>query len=254
MSAFLNNIQQHQLEWRGAPLLLPVFCYDNTSLSAIFTASTQAAKRLLPNVDKLKLVEVFPGRCLLAINCFQYRRTDIGPYNEVAISLVVKYGGIHIPGFSALGQMARRQFNLFVWQLPVTTEVARDGGLEIYGYPKFLADVVFATDHDRASCTVTANEQLLLKLEGPALPTKQHKPLKVSSYSVIGDIPLKANIVQNPIELGLSVFNKQVSLQTGEHPIGQTLAELKLSSRALAYLYSPKNESILFAAKNMIDS
>ena len=252
MSDFLDNVQQHRLEWRGQPLLLPVFCYDNTSLTAVFTASTKSVTPLI-SVPGARPVELFPGRCLFALNCFEYRQTDIGPYNEVAISFLVSYRKLQIPGLSPLLQLLRRRYTAFVWQLPVTTEIARDGGLEIYGYPKFLADVEFTRERGRIRCTVREGGDLILSLEGPELPTRSEKPIRVASYSMKGTIPLIANIVQSPIQIGSGILRKDVSLTLGDHPLGRKLSELNLGKRALRFMNSPENESILFAARNIMD-
>lgn len=244
---------QHRLEWRGQPLLLPVFCYENRTISVLYTASTAKVRPLLPLADA-RLVEVFPGRCLVGLNCFQYRDTDIGPYNEVAISFLITYDRWAIPGLSALGPALRREITAYVWQLPVTTEIARDGGLEIYGYPKFLADVDFHEADGRIRCSVVEEGRSILTLEGPVLPTREQAPIKYVTYSVKDGIPLVATVVQNPLSLGIGVFRKDVELTLGaDHPIGQTLSELGISNRAIAWLYSPSNESVLFAARNLLD-
>ncbi|MDT8273865.1 MAG: hypothetical protein RRA35_11815, partial [Desulfomonilia bacterium] len=74
-----------QIENRDYDVKLPIFYYDNTAMSAIYTASTRQVKKLLPS-DKMYPVEMFPGRSLMVFTAFEYRRTDIDPYNEFSIS------------------------------------------------------------------------------------------------------------------------------------------------------------------------
>ena len=62
----------------------PVFYYDNTSLTAVYTASTRRVRRLLPH-PAMNPIEMFPGRCMVAFTAYEYRKTDIGPYNEFSM-------------------------------------------------------------------------------------------------------------------------------------------------------------------------
>ena len=69
---------------------LPVFYYDNTSMTAIYTASTEKVRRLLPLTD-MHPVEAMSGRALVAFTAFEYRKTDIDPYNEFSISFPITF-------------------------------------------------------------------------------------------------------------------------------------------------------------------
>lgn len=253
MSAFFDSMQQHELEWRGAPLKLPVFCYDNRTLGAVYTASTKKVRQLLP-VPRARPIELFPGRCLVAINCFEYHDTDLGPYNEVVVAFMMTHERLQLPGLTALLQLVRRRTTAYVWQLPVTTAVARDGGLEIYGYPKFLADVRFSSTSERVSCAVSEGDRPIFTLDGPVLPTRPQRPLRFVTYSMKNDVALVANIVLNPLAMCLKPWRRDVRLTLDDgHPIAQDLRALDMGSRPVLYLYSPKNESVLFAARNLLD-
>ena len=84
---------------------LPVFYYDNTSMTAIYTASTDKVRRLLPLPD-MHPVEAMSGRALVAFTAFEYRKTDIDPYNEFSISFPITFRKKAIPGITVLGMMA----------------------------------------------------------------------------------------------------------------------------------------------------
>ncbi|MFH2009670.1 MAG: acetoacetate decarboxylase family protein [bacterium] len=253
MSEFFDGVKQWEFDWEGRKGKLPVFYYDNTTLNAIFTASTRAVKPLLPHQD-MRPIELFPGRCLAAFTCFEYRKTDIDPYNEVSVSFPITFGKPSIPGLTAAFQMARRHFTTFVWQLPVTTEVARVGGVELYGYPKFLADIDFVRDARTIRCDLSENGDKILSLEGAVLPTQRGGVNRYVSYTIKDDIPLAVNVYQNPIELGQSRRRGDARLSLGtSHPIAAALGSLKLSDHPILYQYCPVNEAILFAGRNLID-
>ncbi len=252
MSEFFSGIKQWEFERNGHEFKLPVFYYDTTSFSAIYTGATRCIKALLPH-PSMKPIELYPGRCLVTFTCLEYRKTDIGPYNEVVIACPISFGHRPIPGVTAATQMARHSYTTFIWQLPVTTEIARAGGVEFYGYPKFLADIDFELDGEWIRCDLTEGGDKILTLEGRVLRTGKGKVTRLVSYSVSDGIPLRANVLQNPIELGHSNKRDAARLSLGgAHPIATTLEGIGLSKHPIAYQFSPVNEAILFPARNLV--
>ena len=252
MSDFFTGVKQWEFDGRGQKFKLPLFYYDNTSVNAIFTGSTKCIKALLPHPD-MKPIELYPGRCLVAFTAFEYRKTDIGPYNELSISFPISFRHQPIPGVTAATQMARHNDTTYVWQLPVTTEVARVGGVELYGYPKFLADISFELDGEHIRCELAEDGDKILSLEGKVVRTGRGKITRFTSYMVFDGIPLMANVLQNPLEFGQSRKREAARLSLGsEHPIATTLEGIGLSKHPIAYQFSPVNEAILFPARNMM--
>jgi|GEM_PF-316271 len=231
---------------------LPCFYYDTTSLTAIYTAATREIRALLPRKEMYPL-EVIPGRCLIAFTAFEYRKTDIDPYNEFAISFPISYNRPQIPSLTAAWQMAWRNISAYVWQLPVTTEIARKGGVDMYGYPKFIADITFEKRTDAITCTLSENEETILALTGKILPVRREKVTRFTTYSVIDGIPLKANVLINPIQFAQSMAKTSAAIELGSHPIARMLKTFELSRKPITYQYSPLNQGILFAGRNLID-
>jgi hypothetical protein len=231
---------------------LPVFYYDNTSMTAIYTASTDKVKRLLPLPD-MHPVEAMSGRALVAFTAFEYRKTDIDPYNEFSISFPITFRKKAIPGITVLGMMARRYFTAYVWQLPVTTERARKGGVEMYGYPKFLADISFSRENDALTCTLSEGGKNILVLKGQKLKTSPEKVNRFKTFSVKDGVPLAANVYMNPIEFGKSMSGKAAQLTLGNHDIAKKLQEINLSPKPLFFQYMPVMEAILYGPRNLMD-
>jgi hypothetical protein len=231
--------------------MLPYRYFDNTSMAVIYTANTAKIKDLLPHPE-MTPVELVPGRCLVAFACFEYRKPDGPPYNEVSISFLITYKQRQLPGITAAKMMLSRAISSYVWQLPVTTEQACAGGVDLFGYPKFIADIEFESDDDWLTCTMYADDKGILELKGRKLPTKRGKPIRYLTYALENDTPLLAEVLVNPVEYAESYkdSNVQLSLLFG-HEISHTLVQLGLSKRALLYQYSPFNESILFPARNI---
>ncbi len=251
-SSFFGNIKQWEFQWEGQKAKLPVFYYDNTSLTAIYTATTAKVHNLLPRPE-MHPIEMTPGRCLIAFTAFEYRKTDIDPYNEFSIAFLVTYGVPQVPALTAVWQLLRRRFSAYVWQLPVTTEIARYGGVEMYGYPKFLADIDFSRTTDSITCDLTAGGQHVLSLKSRVLPTATGKQLRFVTYSVKDGIPLVANVLTNPIEYAESRSGDAAVVTLGHHPIAETLRGLDMSPKPVVVQYAPRTEAILFAGRNLAD-
>ncbi len=232
---------------------LPVFYYDNTAMTAIFTAPVEKVRRHLPLPD-MHPVEVWKGRALVAFTAFEYRRTDIDPYNEFSISFPITFRKKAIPGLTVLSMMARRYFSAYVWQLPVTTERARKGGVEMYGYPKFLADIAFSHEGSMPACTLSEGGEKILTLKGKKLKTSQEKVNRFKTYSVKDGVPLAANIYMNPLEFGKSMSGSAAQLSLGDkHSIALQLKDLELSEKPLFFQYMPLMEAILYGPRNLMD-
>ena len=96
-------------------------------ISGTFTAKTNKIKKLLPHPN-FKPVEIYPGTSMIIIVAFEYRDTSIGPYNEVAVSVPIKFPPKFVfPGFAAISMMRKNCFSVYIHHLPVTTEIARKG-------------------------------------------------------------------------------------------------------------------------------
>jgi hypothetical protein len=250
---FFRGVKQWDFTLQGMQVKLPVFYYDMTVMQAVYTASTVKVKEKLP-LPEIKPVELYPGRCLAAFTAFEYRRTDIDPYNEFSIAFPVTCKRPQIPVLTAAWQLLASRISAYVWKLPVTTEIARLGGVEMYGYPKFIADIDFEKTNTFVTCRLAHQGEEILRLKGTVLPLKRHKPARVTTYSILEGIPLMANVVMNPLRMGMSVTGDAALLDIGaRHPICRELRGLELSPDAVQYQYSPVSQSILFAGRNWMD-
>lgn len=243
-----------QVEYKDYDVKLPIFYYDNTAMSAIYTASTEQVRKQLPSPD-MHPVELYPGRCLVVFSAFEYRRTDIGPYNEFSISALISHGRKAIPGLTTLACALRNEYTAYVLQLPVTSERARKGGVEMAGYPKFLADIEMSSADGMTTCTVAENGRHILTMQGRNLPTSRGKLARYVIHTRKGSIPLSANLYVNPTQFrqALGMNNAQLEIGSG-HPVCAQLNGLGLGNQPVLYQYMPSYEAILFGSKNLIDA
>ena len=252
-SDFFKDILKWNVERKGSTEALPFFYYDMLSIAAVYTASTPRVRKLLPHPD-LHPIELVPGRCLVAIAGFEYRETDHQPYNEVNISFVVSHQKRPLPLIAVLKALSLGVIPSYVWQLPVTTEIARVEGVDLYGYPKFLADVHFVKSEGQIECTLSESGVNILRLTGRALQSKTGKTTRYLTYALEDGILVHTNFLVNAFEFAQSRRKQDFTLEIGaEHIIGQTLIEIKLSTNPMLYQCTPRREAILFPGRNIRD-
>jgi hypothetical protein len=89
---------------------------------------------------------------------------------------------------------------------------------------------------------------------GRVLPTRPGKLVRYVNYSVLQAALVTSNTLTHHLEFAQSLLRPDMEVHIGDgHPICQGLHALQLSNRPLVYQYSPKNESLLFAARSLVD-
>jgi hypothetical protein len=111
----------------GSKCDLPIRYFDVQCLVATFLVAPETASELLGGAG-LQVVLQEDGKAIVELFCIEYRETDIGPYNEVGLTVRARASSDSIAAN-------------YVVHLPVTTAVANRAGREIWGYNKFVAAI-----------------------------------------------------------------------------------------------------------------
>ncbi len=137
----------------GSTVDFPLRSYESRMMALTVTIAADRAAAILP--PQFVPVRLTPRRALLLLVAVEYTRKCIGPYREVFVAIPVTRGVRWGPPLlPALLETRWPGFGLYLTHIAVTTERARAIGWEILGFPKFLADIAFADDDRRRSCTV----------------------------------------------------------------------------------------------------
>lgn len=234
-------------------VVLPIFYYDCSSLSAIYTASTELVKKHIP-VDDLYPVEIFPGRCLVTISAFEYRNSDIGSYNEFSIAAVVQHKKKPLPLLPVISAMLKKCFSVYIIHLPVTSERARNGGVELGGYPKFIADIEFNKNKAITECKVSVKKNHILTIRGKNIRTSGSGKIKYVIYTYLKGCLVNNIMHVNPHQFAQSIKGDSAFIEIGKnHPICDFLSGIKLGKKPVVYQNIPSFEAILCGTKNIID-
>lgn len=241
--AFFEPVTQHPVSWREGEVPSPVFYYDLTSLSVSFLTPLEKIRRLLPS-DRLHPLRVTPTKGVTTIVGYEYRDSDIGPYNELLLGFPVSIDW-RAPMVLGLRRAETQSAAAYVWHLPVTTEIARDLGIEVAGYPKFLASIEFESSGGWIHCRAEEEGRRILSLSVRRPRVKKvgrRWPVDVLTFRE-GQV-LRSPLVVNIRELGSSMRPANAHLELGDHPVSDELRELD-PGRVVSIQYSPNSQAIL---------
>jgi len=197
-------------------------------VGAVFPADRADVAALLPNgLEPIRATRTRAAVTVLAVSYDRVGNDTIDPYDEVGVLFpAVETGTRTWPYLSAL----RRGVSGYIYTLPVTTEPARAFGVDIWGYPKLVADIDLRDESRTRHASVSADGQHLLSFKGRRPPTL---PARLSGYNyTIKDDHLLRE--ETRLSGGAGMWPRRpASLRFGDHPIGQRLAEISIGDRPL---------------------
>lgn len=235
----------------GLRVELPVRYYDWSAMMAHFPASARKLRELLPS-ERLKPALLWPGTGLVSFAAFEYRDVaSVPPYNEFAICVPVQYEPtVNIPALPLLVPQWFPSFGLYVHHLPVTTPEAYEFGVEIWGYPKFLAEISFEETDQVRRCLLRAEGKDIITLEVDKLTTGA-RSRNYYTYTVKDDQLLRT-LVQMQGKVGMARFSRGAIYTLGDHPIAEELRALRIGETVVECLYAPDVQSMLHPAEDRL--
>ncbi len=249
---FLSGVAQSEANIAGVSAKIPIFYRDARAFNGLFPANYFKLKRMLPD-RRFVPAQVLPGVGAVSFSALEYYDTDIGPYNEFSIGILLNsYQFQPIPGYNLLRQYLQDYYYVYIYHLPVTTEVALRGGIDFYNYPKFMADINFSDTADEVICELAERGQKILELRGRKIPAPRSSLIKFFCHLYQDKQPQYAEFKVNALEMGQVLGPADVSISFGDsHPIARNFSDILLSERALMYIYLPKIQAILYGPQQL---
>jgi hypothetical protein len=149
---------------------MPILYFDDSNVMAFFFVDLAKAQALVAR-EGFKAINVGMGKALAGVAFYEYRHTSIGPYNECGVAIAVTPPDTRLPWiplYSLLRHPDKNRIGFHILDLPVTTAAACAAGREIWGYPKFVAEIGFSQKGREFSGSVTdpATSSPIFKLSG----------------------------------------------------------------------------------------
>lgn len=252
MADFFEGVEQVELSIEGKKGRFPVFYRDARMFTLVLPASLFKLYRIMPD-PRFTPTQILPGIGGISLTAFEYFDTDIEPYNEFSIGVMLNSPyWMALPCYNLTRQYISKMFNVFIYHLPVTTEIALRGGIEFYNYPKFLADITFSDSPDRISCELARDGERILSMSGPKLPSLFSGEMKfmcnLYHYRQPQLAEFKVNVIEGAIKMLPSDVAWSFSLSSA---LGREIHDTVIGSRALMYMYMPKIQCILYGPEHV---
>jgi len=235
---FFEGIVDKQIMTESGEVTLPLRSGDITLMMVPFPVKASRIRPLIP--DGLKPMSV-AGLSVCVIGCMEYRDLNIDPYNEVLLLVPVRYPGT-LPSEAGSGSV-RERIGFHVAIIAVNSQVSLDVGRNVWGYPKFLADIEFEETEGKRTCTWRAGEELIafvsVRKKGIAFRYAGVLP----DFSVLGNELVK-NVLKTRFTMRIS-RGARAEFSFGPHPVGQKLAALIRVRRPLCGVYASGGKALL---------
>ena len=249
---FFSGVAQGEMNIAGVSAKVPIFYREARAFNGIFPANYFKLKRMLPD-HRFVPAQVLPGVGAVSFSALEYQDTDIGPYNEFSIGILLNSSQfLPIPGYNMLRQYLQGYYYVYIYHLPVTTEVALRGGIDFYNYPKFLADIDFSDTEGEVICELGEKGEKILELRGRKVPAQRSSLLKYFCHLYQDKQPQTAEFKINAQEMAQALGSAGVSISFGDsHPIARKFSDVLLGDKALMYIYIPKLQGILYGPRQL---
>lgn len=221
-----------RFEIEGQSLGYPTHFRDGSSALGLFVVPSRAAGDLIRG-SGFEIAPVAPGKAIFTLSCVYYRDSDCGVYREISMAFFVKKHGQAsvIPYLGTLLDIVRDKAATYIWKLPVTTRLANDAGVLMWGFPKTIEEIDFEVSSERATFNLCMEGREVLSYSVRA-HGKRHQPRSASPvYSVFEGAPHVTHLVHEYRDVGVRLGGGRLRL--GDHPVAEQLRGLGLPRRPL---------------------
>jgi hypothetical protein len=228
-----RGAKARRFEIEGTSLAFPARFPDVSSAVGLFSVPADAAQALIRD-GGFEVAELWPGRAAFSLACCHYRESDCGVYDEIALAFFVKPMHGRPSGIPYLGtwlDIARNASATHVWKLPVTTRLANDAGVSMWGFPKTIEAIDFAEGEGRATFRLRMDGCEVLSYSVPATGKRKQPPSASAAYSLYEGAPHVTTLKSEYADVGLHIGGGR--LQLGDHPLADELRGLGLPRRPL---------------------
>ena len=230
------QLQRHVLS-NGAECFLPIRYFDVQCLVATFLVAPDRACELLVGAG-LQPVLQEDGRAVVDLFCIEYRKTDIGPYNEVGLTVRAKAPGDPVGAN-------------YVVNLPVTTPVANRAGREIWGYNKFVAAIDVNSKGKMFSTVLRdSDHEIIGALEGARGASVPAPPTDILTFTLHHGRLIKTVIRVLTPSLASSGDSFVFRVGASRHPMTSNLRKVALDgARPVLIHYTDPFQALLFPGR-----
>ncbi len=235
----------------GKAITFPVVVADASMLMNAFLVDAAVAQTMIKD-SGFRVIELFPGKAILQLLLVDYRKNELGDYNEGAIMFPVLTPGESkpFPFFGALKRMAAGRVGNFVYRMPVDQEFTTHAGRFIWGFPKWVARIDIEFGAKRASGSFFDEGELIYSFAAKTGGTMQVKEQRAASLAIRDGKAWKTWGTNTGSGLTFSLGGELPSIGKS-HPLALELRALGLPKKPL-FSVSIKNTAMTFSGPEAV--
>lgn len=175
-----------------------------------------------------------PGRAVVTLIAVKYLDGDLGPYNEAGVAFMVRpYGSAPVSTARDVAGFWRGEAIAYIHELPVNQAFTLRAGCDIWGFPKWMADISIETGRRSTVCTLADGGRDIWRFElGRGIGGFSASGAEMQSYSrrdgVLRTVPWVTD------NRGVRFRPGGARLELGDHPLADMLRSIGLPRRAAA--------------------
>lgn len=215
----------------GQVVTMPVEVRSARQASATFLVDHAAATRVIAD-SGLTPRKLPRGKALASIALIDYVDNDLGDYDELALAFAVDDPSDAPPE-------AADALSTLIWRLPVNQEFTCAAGRQIWGFPKWVADLDVTFLPGGVQCVMRddAGEILRVELKRGLLPMPR-RDMEMMAYSCDDELVVRRTPWTTSGVGRLTVRPGGATIELGYgHPIADELRALGLPKRALMTIF-----------------
>jgi hypothetical protein len=235
----------------GQSISLPVVVADAAMLMNAFLVDAAIAQRMIQD-SGFRVLEILPGRAILQLLLVDYRKNDLGDYNEGAIIFPVLTPGEKkpLPLFGALARMATGRIGNFVYRMPVDQEFTTHAGRYIWGFPKWMAQIDIDFGATRATGSFFDEGELIYGISAKTGGTTNIREQRAASLAIRNGKAWKTVGTNTGSGLTFSLGGELPTIGDS-HPLASELRALGLPKKPL-FSVSMQHTAMSFAGPECV--
>jgi hypothetical protein len=249
---FFDRVDQYEFESVGKKFKMPIFYRSARMFTLVFAANYVALRRMLPD-KRFTPAQMAPGVGAIHLTAFEYYDTDVEPYNEFAIGILVNNPHMaKLPSYNILRQLVQLDFYTYIHHLPVTTELALRAGIDFYNYPKLITSIDFDDTADWVTCDLAEGGEKICRIKGRKVKTPFKGVMKFFCHLYDEDQPQIAEMKINARKFAVLPGPGMCELELGkEHPFALELKKALITTLPAIYMYLPDMQAILYGPEHL---
>jgi hypothetical protein len=210
--------------------------FDNSLLiNAAFPLPSSNARALLPEGAHINLVEVFPGRAVLVASLALYRTSPFGTYAEAVLALMASHEKT-TPVMTLTSLLQASRYPAYVLHMLVNNEDARQTGVQQWALPRVLAEVTIVEEQHQVIGTASLDGQPVMQMIAERPTSLRSRSGQIETYTRSDDTLLRTVMRCEAQQYGRKEGGG-ATLIWGEHPIGEHMANMRVSQMPLMVRY-----------------